>query len=232
MSSLRIWPRLAMFISTVALAAPLMINQAHAGPAKSGQVDPTDPTSVANAGLKTMSILVTKETYAQMGFKSLDEVGRARLGSPIAVYMVRLDELKRANQSTSPKSLMHDVKERIFPVHVGGSARTALVVSQDAKGHWKMSSLGDAATVKLLDSVRATHAKSSGKNHQYFLLRIPAIYQMFLGFTDGSGKFHLITTHEDKKLGLRRGEARPARTVLELMQKLAKSANPLGKPTK
>jgi uncharacterized protein YkwD len=46
---------------------------------------------------------------------------------------------------------------------VGGSTRTALVVRQDAAGKWKMASLGDASTVKLLDEVRALHGKATGK---------------------------------------------------------------------
>lgn len=193
--------------------------------------DPNEPAAVAAQGLANLTRMVTQDTYAELGFQSVGEVSKARLGSPVSVYMIRLDELKNLDLSADPKSVMHDMKERLFPVHVGGSTRTALVVRQGPDGKWKMVSLGDAPVVKLLDEVRATHAKATGKSHEYILVKIPAIYQMFLAHTDGAGQMHLVTLHEDKAVGpARKGEARPARTVLELLQKVAKDFKPLEKP--
>jgi hypothetical protein len=216
------------FILAIAASA-LLACAAHAGPP--APADPNDPVVVATQSLSSLSTLATKDTYAELGFQSLDEVAKAKLGAPVSVYMVRLDELKSFDLSADPKSVMHDMKERLFPVHVGGSTRTALVVQQDTDGKWKMVSLGDAPTVKLLDEARGLHGKATGKTHEYMLVKIPAIYQMFLAHTDGSGKMHLVTVHEDKAMGAaKKGDARPARTVLELLQQLAKSAKPLEKP--
>jgi hypothetical protein len=216
-------------LALAVLASTLLACAAHAAPP--APADPNDPVAVATQSLSTIGQLATKDTYAEMGFQSLDEVGKVKLGSPVSVYMIQLDELKTLNLDADPKSVMHDVKERLFPVHVGGSTRTALVVRQDAAGKWRMASLGDASTVKLLDEVRALHGKATGGTHEYILVKVPAVYQMFLARTDGAGKLHLITLREDKALGAaKKGEERPARTVLELLQKLAKEAKPLAKP--
>jgi hypothetical protein len=211
------------------LASALVASAALAAPPAA--TDPKDPVAVATQSLSTLSNLATKDTYASLGFQSLDEVAKAKLGSPVSVYMIQLDELKKADLAADPKSLMHDMKERLFPVHVGGSTRTALVVRQGTDGTWKLVSVGDAQSVKLLDGARALHSKATGKSHEYILVKIPAIYQMFLARTDGEGKMHLITLHEDKAMGAaKKGEERPARTVLELLQKYAQSFKPLEKP--
>jgi hypothetical protein len=211
------------------VASVLLACAVHAAPP--APTDPNDPVAVATQSLSTLGKLATQDTYAELGFQSLDEVGKARLGSPVSVYMIRLDELKTLDPAADPKSVMHDLKERLFPVHVGGSTRTALVVRQDAAGKWKMASLGDASTVKLLDEVRALHGKATGKTHEYILVKVPAVYQMFLARTDGAGKMHLITLREDKAMGAsKKGEERPANTVMGLLQKLAKESKPLEKP--
>jgi hypothetical protein len=216
-------------LSLTLLAGVLLACAAHAAPP--APTAPNDPVAVATQGLSTLGRLATKDTYAELGFQSLDEVGKAKLGSPVSVYMIKLDELKTLDPAADPKSMMHDLKEKLFPVHVGGSTRTALVVRQDAAGKWAMASVGDAATVKLLDEVRALHGKASGGTHEYILVKIPAIYQMFLARTDGAGKMHLITLREDKALGAsKKGEERPANTVMGLLQKLAKDFKPLAKP--
>ncbi|AKJ01237.1 hypothetical protein ATI61_11461 [Archangium gephyra] len=211
------------------VASVLLACAAHAAPP--APTDPNDPVAVATQSLSTLGKLATQDTYAELGFQSLDEVGKAKLGSPVSVYMIRLDELKTLDPAADPKNVMHDLKERLFPVHVGGSTRTALVVRQDAAGKWKMASLGDAATVKLLDEVRSLHGKATGKTHEYLLVKVPAVYQMFLARTDGAGKMHLITLREDKAMGAsKKGEERPANTVMGLLQKLARESKPLEKP--
>jgi hypothetical protein len=215
----------ARFTQTI-LAGALLACVAHAAPPA-----PDDSVVVATQSLSSLSKLATQATYADLGFQSLDEVAKAKLGSPVSVYMIQLDELKKLDLAADPKSVMHDQKERLFPVHVGGSTRTALVVRQDTDGKWKMVSLGDAPVVKLLDEARGLHGKATGKTHEYILVKIPALYQMFLAHTDGAGQMHLVTVHEDKAMGAaKKGEARPARTVLELLQKLAKSSKPLEPP--
>ena len=215
-------------LSLTLLAGLLLACAAHAAPPAT---DPNDPVAVATQSLSTLSNLATKDTYAELGFQSLAEVGKAKLGSAVSVYMIQLNELKTLDPAADPKSVMHDLKEKLFPVHVGGSTRTAIVVRQDTAGKWAMASVGDAATVKLLDEVRGLHSKATGKTHEYILVKIPAIYQMFLARTDGDGKMHLITLREDKALGTaKKGEERPSKTVLELLQKLAKDFKPLEKP--
>lgn len=210
------------------LGGGLLSADSHAAPAAN------PAAAVAESGLATLKQMTTQETYASTGFQSLDEVGKAKLGAGVKVYMIGLDDLKALSPTADPKSVLRDFNEQLYVVHVGGTARAAIVVRLDSKDNqWKVVSMGDAAIVQLLDGARGLHSKASGSNHEYFLIRIPAIYQMFLGFTDGSGKMHFITMHDDDKdAGGKRGEARPARTVLDLLTKIAKSAKPIELPTK
>jgi len=179
----------------VALVA-LLASTIHAAPAD-GTVNTADPASVAGQGLKNMSTMANKDTYASLGFKSLDEVGKAKLGAVVKVYMIQYDQLKALDPAADPKTVLRD-----------------------------------PATILLFDEVRGLHAKASGGSHEYFLIRIPAIYKMFLGFTDGAGKMHFITMREDKDVGGKKGEDRPARTVLDLLTKFAKNTKVAERPTK
>jgi hypothetical protein len=191
-----------------------------------------DPAAAAaDSGLASLKELANAETYASLGFASIDEVGKAKLGGPISVYMIQYDELSKLDPQADPKTALHDLKQRLFPVFVGGNVRAAVIVQQAADGKWSIASLGNAAIVKLLEDAKATHAKGSGQQHEYMLIKVPALYQMFLAHTDGSGKMHFLTVHEDKALGAaKKGTARPARTVLDLLTKLAKDTKPLTKP--
>lgn len=198
------------------------------------RAEPTaDPLAAAQRGLASLKELADAQSYASMGFQSHDEVGKAKLGGSLSVYMVQYDELTRLAPTADPKTALHDLKQRLFPVYVGGDVRAAVVVSQAADGKWEVTSLGDASIVQLLEKARATHAKASGQRHEYMLVKVPALYQMFLAHTDGAGKLHFVTVHEEKALGAARaGQARPARTVLDLLTALAKNTKPLEKPAR
>jgi hypothetical protein len=218
-------------LAAVALVA-LLASTVHAAPA-GGAVNTADPVSVAGQGLKNMSGMANKDTYASLGFKSLDEVGKAKLGTAVKVYMIQYDQLKALDPAADPKTVLRDLDERMFPVYVGGAVRAAISVRLDAGDkQWKVVSLGDPATVLLFDEARGLHAKANAGTREYFLIRIPAIYQIFLGFTDGTGKMHFITMHEHKDIGGHKGEARPARTVLDLLTMHAKNTKVHERPTK
>jgi len=193
----------------------------------------SDPATAAARGLASLKELATGGTYASLGFQSLDEVGKAKLGGPLSVYMIQYDELVNLDPKADPRSALHDLKQRLFSVFVGGSVRSAIVVQQGPGGTWDVVSLGDAAIVKLLEDAKRIHARSSGQKLEYMLVRVPALYQMFLAHTDGAGKMHFVTVHEDKALGAaKKGEARPARTVLDLLTALAKSTKPMERPAR
>jgi hypothetical protein len=192
---------------------------------------PTDAAAAAAMGFTSLKELVSQENYASLGFQSVDEVAKAKLGGPISVYMIQYDELSKLDPKAEPKTALHNLKQSLFPVFVGGSVRAAIVVRQAADGTWDVVSMGDAAIAKLLEDAKAAHAKSSNQKHEYMLIKVPALYQMFLAHTDGAGKMHFVTVQEDKALGsAKQGEARPARTVLDLLTTLAKNTKPLAKP--
>ena len=50
---------------------------------------------VALEALNTFGKLINKDNYKDMGFSSVDEVSKAKLGEPIQVFMVQLDRLKK-----------------------------------------------------------------------------------------------------------------------------------------
>ena len=225
----RLWKRPPILIPSLllVLAGMLLSGSVHAAPPAGS----SDPVAAATAGLSSLKSMATQAGYASFGFQSAAEVSKAKLGGPISTYMIEYDELKALAPTADPKTALHDLKERIFPVFVGGAARAAITVRQQADGTWQVVSMGNAQTVKLLEGAKAAHGKSTGKKHEYMLITIPALYQMFLAHTDGAGKLHFVTMVKDKALGSTgSGQARPARTVLDLLTKLAKDSKPLAKP--
>lgn len=220
------WKRaLASLSFCVAIAGAFVPPTSHAAA-------PTTEASVAAAqsGLASLKELVTEDNYKDLGFESLDEVKKASLAGPLAVRMIQLDELLTLDPSATPESALHDLKQKIFPVFAKGKVRSAITVSQNAGGTWAVTSIGDAALIKALEGAKGVHSRATGKSHPYEVIQVPALFQVFLAFTDGSGKMHFVTVREDARLGTaKKGEARLARTVLDLLTALAKTTTTMTK---
>lgn len=50
--------------------------------------------------------------------------------------MIRYDELRNLDPKAEPKTALHDLKQRLFPVYVGGGVRAAVLVQQAPEGTW------------------------------------------------------------------------------------------------
>ena len=223
--SLALAVSLAPLLSGDALAAPPTDEAAQAAAAVEAAA-----AAAATLGLSSLKEMAANNNHASLGFASAAEVSKAKLGGPFSVYMIQYDELSSLDPNADPKTALHDLNQRLFPVYVNGSVRSAIVVQQTGSGTWSVASVGNAALAKLLDGAKKANAKSNGPK-EYMLIRVPALYQMFLAHTDGGGKLHFITVREDKALGsAKSGKSRPARTVLDLLSALAKSTQPLKKP--
>src|SRR5262245_15138226 len=111
-----------------------------AGAAHAQRIDAR--TGEAQRGLGHLSSLVTEDNRKTMGFDSLAEVGAAALGDPIAVFMVRLDQLKQYKGEEASRLLV-DLQTFVYPVHVAGRPRTTVEVSR-TPGGWEVARIGGA----------------------------------------------------------------------------------------
>ncbi len=134
-------------------------------------------TDTAKRILPELKELVTKETFRDLGFDS-PEVGGATLGKPLAVHMVRLDQLKEFKENAKADSLYPNVSEVLFPIAVGGQVRSGLTL-REIQGKWQITSLGRSnLTRSLTQEIKhveeVTHAEST------FVVQVPAMGLYFI----------------------------------------------------
>jgi hypothetical protein len=130
--------------------------------------------------LENLQKVITPETYKALGFESVEEAHRAKLGSPLPVFMVRLDRLKEYNKETDPNSLLDYTHHIIFPVNVGGVQRTGLTL-KEKDGQWQLASFGRPSFTKALTRTLQTEADSSKSlPESFFVVEIPALHDYFI----------------------------------------------------
>src|SRR5882672_5120373 len=127
-----------------------------AGPAHAQRVDAR--TSEAMRGLGNLSSIVNETNRKTMGFDSVAEVGSATLGNPIAVFMVRLDQL-RQYKGEEASQLLVDLQTFMYPVQVAGRVRTTVEVER-TNGGWGVARIGGAQRIRAIDKHRAVAMKA------------------------------------------------------------------------
>src|SRR5262249_50678529 len=147
------------------------------------------------------------------------------LGVPFPVVIVRLDELKEYKKGDDPLRLLHPIHRAVYPVLVKGEPRSGMEVHLK-DGKWAATSFGLATEVRRYAEVRKKHAGDDEKT-VYFLVRIPALHEYYLGHRTDSGP-KLIRTRPTTDGKEERVEAGPAADVLMDLVPFAKAHD--GKP--
>jgi hypothetical protein len=135
----------------------------------------------ARQGLATLRVLVTNENFHDLGFQSLAQARRARLGLPMGRYLVRLDELQEYAPGEDPTPLFHREQRVIYPVRADGKTRSSVGLTHGKKG-WTAAAWGGANRIRTLTAVRIATAQADGRNvAEYFEVTIPALNLTFIG---------------------------------------------------
>ncbi len=160
------------------------------------------------------------------GMPAPDGIDTAALGDPIAVSMVRLDELQRFQAASDPEALLHDLRTVIYPIRVAGRIQGEMVVRQVA-GAWRARGFAGPARLQALESVRGRVTSVARiAIGATMLIRVPALNIELVGYRDATG-LKLAPTADLVSVGLTAGQALPASRVFELLSSLARAHNGL-----
>lgn len=173
--------------------------------------------TAAQHGLDTLQQIVNAGNYASLGFDSLDEVLRARLGEPLQVYRVQLDALRAFTENTDPETLLVDIRRTLYPVKVGDRVATSIFVTGSREG-WRASELGNAAVARLVSRYR--HGAGD------FVVHVPAMKSWFVA-DRVEGKLMLTPVMDDPRTKLRAGETLPADVVFLQLKAASEGYNGL-----
>jgi len=94
-------------------------------------------------------------------FKDNEELKSAVLGEPYQLYVITPAALKAYRQGDTADSLLTETTCWYFPVLVGATIRSILIVDKMPDG-WRAVSLGDARLASKLDSLVRQWPSSSG----------------------------------------------------------------------
>lgn len=171
---------------------------------------------VSVEALEAFKMLVTDNNFANMGFKSKNEVKTAKLGDPIREFTVRLDMLKKYKPGDDPNNLLTGGNRVIYPVTVDNQVRSSIEITEVEK-KWSATGFGGSNFIKLLDKTRKTQVDSSKLSpSSYFAVRIPAFNLYFIAHY-AENKLMLTPVFDTSGLGLKAQITKSADEVFEAL---------------
>jgi hypothetical protein len=155
------------------------------------------------------------------GFRSPEDLDRARTGPSIPMYVVDTDPLGRYDGVSSADALLRPVPLTTQLVYVDGRVGSALVLRDD-QGTWKPMRVGGANRAKLIDRVGAELARSYGvAPGALFLVDLPSLGVELLGYRT-KGSTMLVALADVPELGLRGAQPVNAPALLASLAPFAK----------
>lgn len=214
-------------LTTVLVSLTGMMFAFAQGAAQTGdQRDMRETKGVALQALATLQELGRRTTFKEMGFQSVDEMANAKLGEPLSVYMVELEDLRAYRPGSDANKLLKPIDKVIYPVSANDQVRTSIVLQKGKEG-WKTSDFGGANFARLAtrardESIKATNLPPAA----YFVVQAPALNAYFVGYRQ-EGKLMLASLIDDPDMNLKAGTALPAEQVFDQLHPLAERYNGL-----
>jgi hypothetical protein len=212
------------------MRASILIVFMLAGVAVAQEVDPSvlkETAGVASRSLELLSKLATSQGPKTFGFESAKEVSEVKLGDPIGVFMVQLDDLGNYQAGTDPNKLLKPINKVIYPLLAREQVRSSIVV-QKTDESWQATDFGGLNLIKLLTQARQkSGAKSRTPPGSCFAIQIPALNAYFIGYRDREKKLMLSSVIDDPTLELSAEETLPAEEVFRKLAPIAKKHNGL-----
>src|SRR4029453_11323466 len=187
-----------------------------------------DPKTASDQALVTFRKLITKDNYKDLGFDSVEEVGGAQLGAPLAIFFVRLDRLRDYQPGSDPNTLLTDGAQVYYPVLVKEQVRAAIVVEM-ANGTWKATRLGNAGLAKQISQVQRDAASPAVGSEPDMIVQVPALGIYFIGRRGADKKLTLIPFATEPRYKLRTAAEQSADEVFATLAPFAKSFSGLPK---
>ena len=186
-----------------------------------------DSRSAATQGLDALRKAITADNYRELGFNSSGEALAARLGTPLHVFMVRLDRLREYSAGTDAGTLLADNRQDHYPVEVGEQARASIVTEQVPRG-WAAVSMGNTGLARQIETVKRMARPSAGaRPEDTALVQVPALGVFFLGHRRPDGRWELTPLADQPRLDMRAGATMPAEQALAALVPAARAYNGL-----
>lgn len=170
----------------------------------------------AYVSLRALQRLTTEQTYKRLGFRSPDEAKSATLGTPLRVFMVRLDKLREYATNRDPTDLLEDTNKVRYSVNVGGEVRSSVVV-HEVNGQWQIEAVGRPELTKALATATNKYTEAGATyGEPQFYVTIPALSLFLLGHLRGT-ELALTSATDDERFNLVAGRTVSAKDLLELL---------------
>lgn len=176
--------------------------------------------AAAERSLETLAALVNEGNAKSLGFDSPRDTAGATLGEPLAVYLVRLDELRAYSRAADPASLLKPLPRVIYPVLVAGRTR-ALITLEAKDGSWQAVSFGLPALAQYLARTQAARPIAAPA-----LVQVPALGMQLLAHRE-AGRLLVTPLIDEPGLGWSAGRALPAEDAFAALVAPARAYNGL-----
>jgi hypothetical protein len=179
------------------------------------------PSKTADAGLlRSLAAAVTPDTYRSVGFRTVDEVRDATLGTPVQEFFVRLDELREFDERKPITKLLHPTGNVHIPVLVDAATRSSIVARRSAD-QWEAVVFGRTSFIRAVaDSRTELSGRSGVRTEDAALIVVPAFNLHFLGHESSNGLM-LTPVVGDSRFDWKTGTSYSAVEVFEALRPLA-----------
>jgi hypothetical protein len=183
-----------------------------------------DPAAQA-AALQVFKAFGGQTGQRPVGMPAADRLDKAALGDPLAVKMVRLDELQNYQPAsgTDAAALLHDLQTVVYPIRVAGKVNGEMVMGKVA-GAWTARSFAGPAHIQAVENVRSQLANAGVPAGSTMLVRVPALNIELVAYRDAMG-MKLTPVTDLAAAGLTAGQTLPASRVFEQLLPLALQHN-------
>ena len=218
---------LSVILSAALLQGCASDTRAQQGPSREGGPQTfADSATAASNALVSFRKLATPDNYRELGFASLDEVGSARLGAPLPVSMVQLDQLREYQADRDPAMLLTSLHQDYYPVQVQQQTRSAILVEQLDQG-WGAVSFGNAGLAQQVGALQTRMTAAEGELSDAAIVQVPALGIYFLGHRNRQGELQLTSLTDHPTFDIKAGQTLPAREVFASLVPAARDYNEL-----
>lgn len=193
--------------------------------------DYADAKTAASEALKLLPDLVLPEGSRLSGD---DDVGvsasASSLGEPFRVYYVHYDSLQQAKVDENVRELLIDGEEMFYPLVSDDGVVSSVNVALE-NDRWSFRSIGDSSLSEALEEVRNQQVSASGeKQADYFIVKIPTMYLIFVAHVDDTGMLMLTHVYDSDEFGFKKYETGSAESVLNAVLPGVSRAEPGAPP--
>lgn len=191
------------------------------------QENSKDYEQVVQESLVTLRSLVSADNVQAMGFRSEKEVEQARVGVPIPLLLIQLDDLRAYQRGNNIHPIFKNYQQQLLPLSVDNEVRSSITLERKNQRLTAIS-YGSPTLARALSKVRDETAKQKNIPLQsFYAVHIAALRHYFIAYEDTAGKVMFVPILDDKELDLRAGRVIAAEDALVLLKTVAQHYNDL-----